>query len=62
MTNYEYLKVCDLEDMAEILTALLVEIWEECYGKVMSENQIAENCIAMEEWLNSSVISGSELN
>lgn len=62
MTNYDYLKVCTLEDMAEILTALLVEIWEECYGKVMSENQIAENCLAMEEWLNTPVTSGSELN
>ena len=58
MTNYDYLKDCEFDEFAAIITTLLVQLWESCNKKFMDLEQIEKNCESFKEWLNQPVVSG----
>ena len=62
MTNYEFLRTCSQEDMAELITTILVESFEALLAKPIPEEQIDAEIIEMYDWLSTDVIDSTLLN
>jgi len=57
-TNYDYLHSCSSYEMAEVLTTILIGIYEQCTDTEMTDEFIELNKIALAGWLESPVIQG----
>ena len=62
ISNYDYIRGCSIEEMAEMMTTLSVEIVQNLTGRTIDENSIARNLFLSEEWLKEPVVTGDYLN
>lgn len=61
-SNYEYIKNCSIEEMAEMMTTLTATMYQNLTGRDIDEKSIELNKLVAKEWLKEPVIKGDYLN
>lgn len=62
ISNYDYIKNCSIEEMADIMTTLTVEMYRALTGLDASDNFVNANTKSAISWLKEPVVQGDYLN
>ena len=62
ISNYDYIKNCSIEEMAEMMTTLTIEMYRALTGLDASDNFIKTNTESAMSWLKEPVVQGDYLN
>ena len=57
-SNYDYIKKCSIDEMADMLTTLTATFYEILTGKPMEQTVVLMNYEAAKEWLKQPAVSG----
>ena len=57
-SNYEYIKNCSIEELAEMMATLTATMYQNLTGRDIDEKSIELNILVAKEWLKEPVIKG----
>lgn len=60
-SNYDYIKSCNIEQMADLLATLTATFYEVISGKPMEQTMVLLNYESAKEWLKQPAVSGEYL-
>ena len=61
-SNFSYIKRCNKDELAELLTGLVVTLCELLAGDYMPDEDISIHKEAMLKWLDTPIVEGKYLN
>lgn len=62
ISNYDYIKGCSVEELAEMLTTLTIQMYQAITGMDIDERSIELNVLATKQWLKEPIVNGDYLN